>query len=89
MHKLDDTVNGEKPELVKVTLELGLKIPMLYRITATMTMIRIAQPYVIIYSKADCDLLFFTVKFKCLVVCVCVNIYRNALSFPLLYCLRL
>ena len=44
LHKLEDTVNGEKPELVKVTLELGLKIPMLYRITATMTMISIAQP---------------------------------------------
>ncbi|EEZ92848.1 MAG: hypothetical protein BJBARM4_0559 [Candidatus Parvarchaeum acidiphilum ARMAN-4] len=35
-------VNGEKE--VKVTLEEGLKIPMLYRITTTMTMIRIAQP---------------------------------------------
>ena len=44
LHKLEDTVNGENPELVKVMLELGLKIPMLYNITATMTMIRIAQP---------------------------------------------
>jgi hypothetical protein len=59
LHKLDDTVNGEKPLLVKVMLELGLKIPILYRITATMTIIRIAQPYVIMYSKADCDLLLF------------------------------
>ena len=59
LHKLADTVNGEKPELVNVTLELGLKIPILYRITATMTIIRIAQPYVIMYSKADCDLLLF------------------------------
>ena len=41
------------PELVKVMLELGLKIPIEYKITATMTMISIAQPYVIIYSKAD------------------------------------
>ena len=69
LHKLDDTVNGEKPELVKVTLDDGLKIPMLYRITATITIIKMAQPYVIMYSKADCDLLLFTVKFKCLVVC--------------------
>ena len=44
LHKLEDTVNGENPELVNVMLELGLKIPMLYNITATMTMIRIAQP---------------------------------------------
>ena len=44
LHKLEDTVNGENPELVNVTLELGLKIPILYNITATMTMIRIAQP---------------------------------------------
>ena len=29
LHKLEDTVKGEKPLLVKVTLELGLKIPML------------------------------------------------------------
>ena len=36
-------MNGENPELVKVMLELGLKIPILYRITATMTIIRIAQ----------------------------------------------
>jgi hypothetical protein len=27
LHKLEDTVNGENPELVKVMLELGLKIP--------------------------------------------------------------
>jgi hypothetical protein len=40
----EDIVNGENPELVNVTLEEGLKIPMLYRITATMTMIKIAQP---------------------------------------------
>ena len=44
LHKLEDTVNGEKPELVKVMLELGLKIPIEYKITATMTMISIAQP---------------------------------------------
>ena len=44
LHKLEDTVNGENPELVKVMLELGLKIPMLYNITATITIIRIAQP---------------------------------------------
>ena len=44
LHKLEDTVNGEKPLLVKVMLELGLKIPILYRITATITIIRIAQP---------------------------------------------
>jgi hypothetical protein len=37
-------VNGEKPLLVKVMLDDGLKIPILYRITATITMIRIAQP---------------------------------------------
>jgi hypothetical protein len=29
LHKLEDTVNGENPELVKVMLELGLKIPIL------------------------------------------------------------
>jgi hypothetical protein len=34
----------EKPVTVDVMLELGLKIPILYRITATMTMIKIAQP---------------------------------------------
>ena len=44
LHKLEDTVNGENPELVKVMLDDGLKIPMLYRITATMTIIKIAQP---------------------------------------------
>jgi hypothetical protein len=44
LHKLDETVNGEKPLLVNVILELGLKIPILYRMTATITMIRIAQP---------------------------------------------
>ena len=44
LHKLEDTVNGEKPELVNVMLELGLKIPILYRITATITIIKIAQP---------------------------------------------
>jgi hypothetical protein len=44
LHKLEDTVNGEKPELVKVMLDDGLKIPILYRITATMTIIKIAQP---------------------------------------------
>ena len=60
LHKLEDTVNGEKPLLVNVTLEDGLKIPILYKITATITMIRMAQPYVIIYSNADCDLLLFT-----------------------------
>ena len=36
--------NGLKPMLVVVMLELGLKIPMLYNITATMTMIKMAQP---------------------------------------------
>ena len=46
LHKLDDTVNGENPELVKVMLDDGLKIPILYRITATITIIKIAQPYV-------------------------------------------
>ncbi len=44
VHKDEDTLNGENPLLVKVTLELGLKIPMLYSITATITIIRIAQP---------------------------------------------
>jgi hypothetical protein len=44
LHKLEDTVNGEKPLLVKVMLDDGLKIPILYRITATITMIRMAQP---------------------------------------------
>ena len=44
LQNADFIINGEKPEEVKVTLEEGLKIPMLYRITATMTMIRIAQP---------------------------------------------
>ena len=34
----------ENPVTVDVMLDDGLKIPMLYRITATMTMIRIAQP---------------------------------------------
>ena len=40
LHKLEDTVNGEKPELVKVILDDGLKIPMLYKITATITIIK-------------------------------------------------
>ena len=40
LHKLDDTVNGENPELVKVILDDGLKIPMLYKITATITIIK-------------------------------------------------
>ena len=44
LHKLEDTVNGEKPLLVKVMLDDGLKIPILYRITATITIIKIAQP---------------------------------------------
>ena len=36
--------NGLNPLLLAVTLALGLKIPIEYRITATMTMIKIAQP---------------------------------------------
>jgi hypothetical protein len=44
LHEEEETVNGEKPELEKDTLEDGLKIPMLYKITATMTIIKIAQP---------------------------------------------
>ena len=36
--------NGLNPLLLAVTLALGLKIPIEYRITATMTMISIAQP---------------------------------------------
>ena len=44
LHTVDETVNGLKPMLVVVMLDDGLKIPMLYNITATMTMIRIAQP---------------------------------------------
>ena len=39
--------------------EEGLKIPIEYKITATMTIIRIAQPQVIMYSNADWDLLGF------------------------------
>ena len=44
LHTVDETVNGLKPMLVVVMLDDGLKIPMLYRITATMTIIKIAQP---------------------------------------------
>ena len=36
--------NGLKPLLLLVIAEPRLKMPMLYRITATITMIRIAQP---------------------------------------------
>ena len=36
--------NGLNPLLLAVTLALGLKIPIEYRITATITMIRMAQP---------------------------------------------
>ena len=60
LHIAEETTKGEKPTEVVVMLDEGLKIPMLYNITATITMIRIAQPYVIIYSNADCDLLLFT-----------------------------
>ena len=45
VHKAEDTMNGLNPLDVVVILLAGLKMPMLYRITATMTMIRIAQPY--------------------------------------------
>ncbi len=38
------TRNGEKPVEDKVTLDLGLKIPIEYNTAATITMIRIAQP---------------------------------------------
>ena len=44
VHKEEEILKGEKPVLVKVTLELGLKMPIEYRITATITIIRIAQP---------------------------------------------
>ena len=44
LHIVEEIVNGEKPLLVGVILEEGLNIPMLYSITATMTIIRIAQP---------------------------------------------
>ena len=35
---------------------VGEKIPKEYNPAATMTIINMAQPYVIMYSKADCDL---------------------------------
>jgi hypothetical protein len=44
VHKEEETLNGEKPLLVKVTLEEGLNIPIEYNITATITMINIAHP---------------------------------------------
>ena len=44
LHKLDETVKGENPELVNVIDEEGLKIPIEYKITATITMISIAHP---------------------------------------------
>jgi hypothetical protein len=44
LHSEDETINGENPELVAVTDELGLNIPIEYKITATMTMTRMAQP---------------------------------------------
>ena len=44
LHTAALTANGLNPLLLAVTLALGLKIPIEYRITATMTMIKIAQP---------------------------------------------
>ena len=44
LHIVEEMVKGVKPVLVKVTLELGLKMPMLYNITATITIIKMAQP---------------------------------------------
>ena len=50
------TFNPEKPVMEMEVEDDGLNIPIEYRTAATMTMISMAQPYVIMYSKADCDL---------------------------------
>ena len=44
LHNAALAANGLNPLDVVVMLLEGLKMPMLYRITATMTMIKIAQP---------------------------------------------
>ena len=46
----------EKPVIVVDNDEEGEKIPKEYRTAATITMTSMAQPYVIMYSNADCDL---------------------------------
>jgi hypothetical protein len=58
VHTCAATVNGLNPVAVVPVLLAGLKIPIEYRTAATITMTSMAQPYVIIYSKADCAFLF-------------------------------
>ena len=48
----------EKPVTVADIADEGEKIPKEYRTAATMTMTKMAQPYVIMYSNADWDLLW-------------------------------
>jgi hypothetical protein len=50
---------------VEDMLDDGENIPKEYNTAATMTMIRMAQPYVIMYSNADWDLLLIS-EFFCL-----------------------
>ena len=49
------TANPEKPVIVVDSDDEGEKIPRLYKTPATITMTRMAQPYVIMYSNADWD----------------------------------
>ena len=46
----------EKPVIVVDNDDEGEKISRLYKTAATMTMTKMAQPYVIMYSNADWDL---------------------------------
>ena len=46
----------EKPVIVVDNDDEGENIPKEYRTAATMTMTKMAQPYVIMYSNADWDL---------------------------------
>ena len=50
------TENPAKPVTVADIEEEGEKTPKEYRTAATMTMTSMAQPYVIMYSNADWDL---------------------------------
>jgi hypothetical protein len=60
--------NPLKPVIVAEMEDDGENIPKEYRTAATMTMIRMAQPYVIMYSNADWDFLlariFLSVIYK-------------------------
>jgi hypothetical protein len=58
MHSTCTLPNPLKPVIVVPVDDEGVKIPKLYSTPATITMISMAQPYVIMYSNADWDFLF-------------------------------